>query len=373
MTLLERKSRYSQAKLKLFSLFRALKDRQIWIIGVKNLVVEVDAKYIKGMINNLDIQPNAMINRWISAILLFDFQLRHIPGHAHGPDGLSRCSRAPEDPAVEEDCEEWIDLANSFLYENTLALLTQCANSSYLDIPQWMEYTNTCAIEFLNKEFNTPGLENTSFTHHEPAATVYISSTSHPDTPIPRSDRAKAKDTELKKITDFLMNPLQRDGMEAEGLKVLIRKVSGFFVANGRLWKKDSRARHKLVVDEEKRLNLLRQAHNNLGHKGIFTTRTRILERFWWPYFDDDICWYLKTRHEYQVQSTQHLYIPPTVPVPLSLSRKVYIDTMLMPKSNGYRYIIHARCPLSSYPEWRMLHHENGRTIGSFVFEDILC
>jgi len=46
---------------------------------------------------------------------------------------------------------------------------------------------------------------------------------------------------------------------------------------------------------------------------------------------------------------------------------------MFMPKSNGYRYIIHAHCSLSSYPEWHMLRHENSRTIGLFVFEDILC
>jgi len=153
-----------------------------------------------------------------------------------------------------------------------------------------MVYTSTYAIEFLNKELNTLYLENTSSNHHKPAATIYLSSTPHPNTPISRSDRAKAKDTELKKIMDFLMNPLQRDGMEAEELKVLIRKASGFFVADERLWKKDSRAKHKLVVDEEKWLDLLRQAHDDLGHKGIFTTRTRILERFWWPYFDDDIC-----------------------------------------------------------------------------------
>ena len=81
----------------------------------------------------------------------------------------------------------------------------------------------------------------------------------------------------------------------------------------------------------------------------------------------------LKTCHECQVQSMQHLYIPPTVPVSLSLFQKVYIDVMFMPKSNGYRYIIHACCLLSSYPEWHMLHHKNGHTIGSFVFEDILC
>ncbi|KAJ3571155.1 hypothetical protein NP233_g3930 [Leucocoprinus birnbaumii] len=57
ITLNEREARYSQAKLELFGLFRALKDTKIWIIGVKNFVVEVDAKYIKGMINNPDIQP----------------------------------------------------------------------------------------------------------------------------------------------------------------------------------------------------------------------------------------------------------------------------------------------------------------------------
>ena len=41
------------------------------------------------MINNPNIQPNATINHWISTILLFNFQLRHVPGYAHGLDGLS--------------------------------------------------------------------------------------------------------------------------------------------------------------------------------------------------------------------------------------------------------------------------------------------
>jgi len=57
----------------------------------------------------------------------------------------------------------------------------------------------------------------------------------------------------------------------------------------------------KLVVEEGKRLGILRQVHNELGHKGIFTTCTHILECFWWPYFDDNIRWYLKTYYECQV------------------------------------------------------------------------
>jgi len=116
-----------------------------------------------------------------------------------------------------------------------MALTTSCTNSSYPDIPQWMVYTSTYAIEFLNKKLNTSHLENTPSTYHKPAATVYLSSTSHPNTPIPQSNKAKAKDTELKKIMEFLMNPLQRNRMEAEELKVLIKKASGFFVADRRL------------------------------------------------------------------------------------------------------------------------------------------
>jgi hypothetical protein len=50
---------------------------------MKNLIVEVDTKYLKGMLNNPDIQPNATINRWITGILLFNFKLVHVPAIHH--------------------------------------------------------------------------------------------------------------------------------------------------------------------------------------------------------------------------------------------------------------------------------------------------
>jgi hypothetical protein len=45
---------------------------------------------------------------------------------------------------------------------------------------------------------------------------------------------------------------------------------------------------------------------------------------------------------------------------------------MYMPHVLGYRYVVWARCSLSSYPEHRKLHKENGSTIGAFIFEEIL-
>ena len=108
----DRESRYSQAKLELYGLFCALKSIKVWIIGIKKFTVEVDAQYIKGMLNNPDIQPNASMNRWLAGIQTFDFKLRHVSATKHqGPDGLSRRRKGEEEEEEEseEEVEEWID------------------------------------------------------------------------------------------------------------------------------------------------------------------------------------------------------------------------------------------------------------------------
>jgi len=58
----KRKSHYSQAKLELYGLFHMLQVQHLYVIGICNLVVEVDASYIWGMLSNPNIQPNATIN-----------------------------------------------------------------------------------------------------------------------------------------------------------------------------------------------------------------------------------------------------------------------------------------------------------------------
>ena len=81
----------SQPKIELYGLFHALRALRVHIIGVRHLTIELDAKYIRGMLNNPDVQPDAAMNRWIAAILLFDFTIVHVPADKHrGPDGLSR-------------------------------------------------------------------------------------------------------------------------------------------------------------------------------------------------------------------------------------------------------------------------------------------
>ncbi|KIK74916.1 hypothetical protein PAXRUDRAFT_174340 [Paxillus rubicundulus Ve08.2h10] len=55
ITLNEVESRYSQAKLELYGLFRALRAVHVYTFRVTNFTVELDTKYVKGMINNPDL------------------------------------------------------------------------------------------------------------------------------------------------------------------------------------------------------------------------------------------------------------------------------------------------------------------------------
>lgn len=46
---------------------------------------------------------------------------------------------------------------------------------------------------------------------------------------------------------------------------------------------------------------------------------------------------------------------------------------MHLPLSGGFKLIVQCRCSLIHYPEFRMLPKENGKALGDWIFEYILC
>lgn len=365
----ERESRYSQAKLELFGLFRALRDVRNHIFGVKDLAVEVDAKYIKGMINNPDLQPNASINRWIAGILLFEFELIHVPAERHkGPDGLSRRPRAGEDPIEDDEYEDWIDEVGAFAIE---ALNPQRGAKPETYFEQWGSNRPIHGSLFEEREW-TKGMPRGM------VATQVVSSQNEradtsPDVEIPRTQRGKEKDERLEHVQRLLETSERPSGLTGSQFEALIRYATRFFVKDGELWHREPKGKHQLVPPYEKRLDLMRQAHDGLGHKGAFSTKMRLLISFWWPSISSDVQWFVRTCHECQIRRMDKLHIPPVVAMPEPLFYKAYMDSMNLPKSSGFRYIVQARCSLTAYPEWQMLRSETGKVLGKFIFEQILC
>jgi RNase H-like domain found in reverse transcriptase len=94
----ECESRYSQPKRELFGLIRALNENRYLLLGARKLIVETDTKYLKGMLQNPGQGPNATINHWIKAILMYHFELQHIAGKTFAmADSLSRRPPQPTD------------------------------------------------------------------------------------------------------------------------------------------------------------------------------------------------------------------------------------------------------------------------------------
>lgn len=69
---------YIQPKLELYGLYCALCLFCLYLVEAKNLIVEVDAKYIQEMLDAPDLLSNAAMNCWIQGIMMFDFVLKHV-------------------------------------------------------------------------------------------------------------------------------------------------------------------------------------------------------------------------------------------------------------------------------------------------------
>ena len=349
ITLNDRESRFSQPKLEIYGLFRALRSLKLYLIGVRNLVAEVDARYIKGMLSNPDIAPSASINRWIISILAFHFTLVHVPGIVHGPDGLSRRPAQPEDLAEEDDGDEfdgWIDRIYGFAH-----ILNPSYPRRLHDSALTSAFTSTVA------ESDAPVLAPAPSTETVP----------------PRNAAGLRLDERIDAVRKWHGDLERPSGLDDARYTRFLRYCAEFFVTAGRLWRKDPQGKHKIVLSYDERLPTLRSAHDDLGHKGFYATRAVIRERFWWPQLSRDIIWFVRTCHLCQLRQTKNVLLPPSVATPAPIFAKMYMDSMHMPPSGGFHYIAQGRCSLTHYPEFRLLRKETAKSLGDWIFKDVLC
>jgi len=306
------------------------------------------------MLKNPDIQPNATINWWITAILLFNFKLVHAPAEKHhGPDGLSWHEPA-DSKSKDNDPEDWIDA--------TLSLRLWGVSLTHADHADQAAAVWTLAAEL--PADTAIGNTYTDITHAD---------FNNPDSPISANPKAHKADEELKLVHCYLSTLQQPNHLNDTVRTRLLKWAKQFFLANNQLWRQQNQGCHQLYIPPHLCVSLIRDAHDNLSHRGFFSTHRTVLDRFWWPSLKHDVKWYISTCHQCQLCQTTKIRIPPTIAVPAPLFRKVHIDTMFMPPASSFHYITQAHCSLTAWPEWRALRVETRCTLGMFLFEDVLC
>ena len=233
-------SQYSQAKLELYGLFRSLRAVQVFIFGVTNLVVEMDAKYVKGMINNPDLQLNATINRWIAGILLFHFKLHHISADRHAsPDRLSRRPPSDDNPPDTDDFEDWLDNSYSFcvtLLNDWLlpSPIMPCSAHLGCHFPCLLPSVPSASSCFLLLPIPPPiFVQSYSFVLHSSASEPVA----EPDYPtIPQSTKAIAREARIHLIRGFLETHARLADLSDTEFHSFVNSVMKFFLLHGSLW-----------------------------------------------------------------------------------------------------------------------------------------
>ena len=322
-------SNYSQAKLELYGLFIALRRFRLYLAGVKRLVVEVDAKYIKGMLNTPDLQPIAVLNRWIQGIKLYTFELVHVPADKHrGPDALSRRQPNPHDFNDRED-DDWLDdIALYAMTDNNETVMTMSPKASVNQSEHILSFLS------VNQE----------------------------------------RDTLLQSIKHFLLTLETPEFDNLQAKRKFLKKAVQFFVKNGNLYKRNKKGMPlQVILDTNRRQEILTQAHERLGHRGEQAVLHTLQQRFYWPNLYLNVIHHIRSCHECQIRSLKKPEIPLTISTPATLFTKIYVDVMYMPKSGNYRYIVAARDDLSRVSEGRALRNNNAESLARFFWEQVIC
>ncbi|KAF7373708.1 hypothetical protein MSAN_00581800 [Mycena sanguinolenta] len=291
ITLNKRESEFSQPKRELYGLKRALEAMQYWLLGCRRLVVEMDAKYIQGMLNNPGMGPNATINRWIEQILMFKFKLKHTKGTNFPPDGLSRREAqlgdeewlgedeeieingpperhegwdySTEQPLAFEEFRNEIDSRGGYLQEvgNFVGIIQDFEDELHVIREEERRRISLVEKEYAAAELTIPVYMQDGIIPAEqgmlPSVELRdLEGVQEPYNEDHRSMGARNKDDKLDKLKDWLKNTLERpEGINGDKeYKKFLKWASKFFMSeDGRIYRKGADA-HLLVIPREQRI-----------------------------------------------------------------------------------------------------------------------
>ena len=220
--------------------------------------MEVDTRYIKGMLNNLDTTPSASINCWIVSVLTCHFDLRHVPGKQHRLNRLSRCSPQPGDIVTAEDKDgfnDWVDNLYGFMHLINHPVPTLRSDS---------------LLGALIKDVQEMHSDSSKPKKVEPDYNV-----------IPRTMNTAHVDKHLEQVHDWLTFMEQPEDMSDKEYGDLMCYTTGFFIDDHNLWRCNPQGAHKCILYKNQQMDTLTAAHDDVGHRRFYATHVLLAEWYW--------------------------------------------------------------------------------------------
>ena len=275
-------NKYDATKRECRGVLKALKKVRYWLYWVR-FILETDASVLVAQLNRSGTDlPEALVSRWIAWIQFFDFEVQHIPGRNHSTaDGLSCRSFTTTDLAEAEAVED-ID-------------------------------------DFILAELNS----------------LYVSPISLDEsTPI----LADNYSDDSWKIATYLTTLRRPPEMNTKEFNAFKKKAVKFNVQDNHLFCRHSKnvPMRRVVDDLTEWQTILKQLHDESGHKGRQGTYRRVADRYWWDNLLAEVKTYIQTCEECQRREPSRFedaLHPTWVAV---VWQKVGLDVVYIPSFEGY-------------------------------------
>lgn len=187
------------------------------------------------MLNEPDIQPNAVVNWWIQGILMFDFALIHVPAtHHKAADALSQRALGEGEEVILED-DSWLD---------DVAL-----------------FTGLLQVSFRTEQLN----DNATQLRYNPAELPSVLGVN------------SRQDQTLRDIFKFLTTLEAPEFPSAQECKRFIKKATHLFVQNEHMYKRQkNRSLLHVILQEKRQYAILLEAYEHIGHCQEQATRETV-------------------------------------------------------------------------------------------------
>jgi len=194
--------------------------------------------------------------------------------------------------------------------------------------------------------------------------------------------KAQEGDPCIRALRDFLLNKqLPRD---ETCQRVVKHFADDCFVEDGLVWKRVKRkyepSRVVIFLPESLIEDALKDAHGHLltGHDGIFKTKERLFQCFYWPGMDQDISEHLQKCHRCQIRRKDDRPTPvlvTTMPQPTEPNQRVHADLFgpLRTSGNQKKFVLCITDAFTKCVELVALPSKESNVVAQAIFEKWFC
>jgi len=194
--------------------------------------------------------------------------------------------------------------------------------------------------------------------------------------------QAQAADPLIRALKNFLLNKELPHDAKCQALVKLFS--NDCFVEDGLIWRRIKRqfepSRVVLFLPATLVSQALSEAHGELltGHDGIYKTKERLMQCFYWPGMDADIASHLKSCHKCQLRRRDDRP-PPTLlsplPLPTEPGQRVHADLFgpLKTSDKGKKFILCVTDAFTKYVELVALPNKEAQTVAEAIFDKWIC